>query len=202
MWFQRLVEEVDEPEPTFEAVPITRSSSSLRDKIPKAQSIGSVLTPRDFKRVRLMRKVNNAKLIKELAMKEMEAEREREHSRQKMEAALSGLGESQRALEEESKDKVVEKFLSEQAEITAREAREKEERQAEYKFRLAEDLRKSGMDEEQISVIMKREEDATKEEGSPSYDPDRPTYTRMSRKHLSIETLNAYRIDYEFDEVC
>lgn len=27
----------------------------------------------------------------------------------------------------------------------------------------------------------------------------RPTFTRMSRRHLSIETLNAYRIDYEFD---
>ena len=63
-------------------------------------------------------------------------------------------------------------------------------------MRLAEDLRKSGMDDEQISVIMK------KEEGSPGYDPNRPTHTRMSRRHLCIETLNAYRIDYEFDEVC
>lgn len=29
---------------------------------------------------------------------------------------------------------------------------------------------------------------------------DRPTWTRMSRKHLSIETLKAHRIDYEFDQ--
>src|SRR4051812_7785472 len=26
-----------------------------------------------------------------------------------------------------------------------------------------------------------------------------PTYTRMARRHLSIETLNRYNIDYEFD---
>jgi hypothetical protein len=38
-----------------------------------------------------------------------------------------------------------------------------------------------------------------KKEGAA--DPNRPTYTRMSRKHLSIETLNVYRIDYEFDQV-
>jgi len=51
------------------------------------------------------------------------------------------------------------------------------------------------MDDKQIAVIMKKQED------SPGYDPDRPTYTRMSRRHLSCETLNRYRIDYEFDEL-
>jgi len=122
MWFQRLVEEVDESEPTFEAVPIRRSSSSLLEKIPKAKPVGPALTPRGFKRVRLMRKVNNAKLRKELALKVMEAEREREQSRQKMEAALNGLGESQRGLEE-VKDRVIEKYLSEQGEINSREAK-------------------------------------------------------------------------------
>lgn len=29
----------------------------------------------------------------------------------------------------------------------------------------------------------------------------RPTYTKMSRRHLSIETLNKYRVDFEFDVV-
>jgi len=46
------------------------------------------------------------------------------------------------------------------------------------------------MDERQIAVVLKKDQ---------AVDPNRPTYTRMSRRHLSIETLNRYRIDYEFD---
>ncbi|RFU33867.1 hypothetical protein B7463_g2501, partial [Scytalidium lignicola] len=30
-------------------------------------------------------------------------------------------------------------------------------------------------------------------------DPDKPTYARISRKYLSIETLNTYNIDWDFD---
>jgi len=52
------------------------------------------------------------------------------------------------------------------------------------------DFNLPGMDERQIAVVMKKEQ---------AVDPNRPTYTRMSRRHLSIETLNKYRIDYEFD---
>jgi len=52
------------------------------------------------------------------------------------------------------------------------------------------DFNLPGMDEQQIAVVMKKEQ---------AVDPKRPTYTRMSRRHLSIETLNKYRIDYEFD---
>ncbi|KAF4625590.1 hypothetical protein G7Y89_g12575 [Cudoniella acicularis] len=35
--------------------------------------------------------------------------------------------------------------------------------------------------------------------GDVTVDSNRPTYTRMSRKYLSIETLNKFHIDYEFD---
>jgi hypothetical protein len=48
------------------------------------------------------------------------------------------------------------------------------------------------MDERQIAAVLKKEK---------AVDPNRPTYTRMSRRHLSIETLSRYRIDYEFDVV-
>lgn len=48
------------------------------------------------------------------------------------------------------------------------------------------------MSERQIDDILKKEK---------AVDTGRPTYTKMSRRHLSIETLNKYRIDYEFDVV-
>lgn len=79
-----------------------------------------------------------------------------------------------------------------EAERVAKEKKEKEENEKEYKKRLEEDLRKSGMDERQIAAVLNKDK---------AVDPNRPTYTRMSRKYLSIETLNRYRIDYEFDTV-
>jgi hypothetical protein len=73
-----------------------------------------------------------------------------------------------------------------------KELEEARKREEEYQRRLEDDLRKTGMDEREIGVVLKKERAA---------DPDRPTYTRMSRRHLSIETLNRYKIDYEFDTV-
>jgi hypothetical protein len=52
------------------------------------------------------------------------------------------------------------------------------------------------MDEKQIAAVLKKEKFV-----EPAPAPARETYTRMSRKYLSIETLNRYRIDYEFDMV-
>lgn len=49
-----------------------------------------------------------------------------------------------------------------------------------------------GMSERQIDDFLKKDK---------AVDASRPTYTKMSRRHLSIETLNVYRIDYEFDVV-
>ena len=48
------------------------------------------------------------------------------------------------------------------------------------------------MSERQIEDVLRKEK---------GVDTGRPTYTKMSRRHLSIETLNKYRIDYEFDVV-
>jgi hypothetical protein len=54
-------------------------------------------------------------------------------------------------------------------------------------YLLAEDLRKTGMDEAEIQLSLKKDY------------PDRPTSTRMSRKHLSLETLKQYHIEFEID---
>ncbi|PMD16027.1 hypothetical protein NA56DRAFT_709110, partial [Hyaloscypha hepaticicola] len=97
---------------------------------------------------------------------------------------LKRLIEEKERLKKESEN-AIQKYKLEQAKKEA-----KEEEREEYQYRLEEDLRKSGMDERQIAVVLKRDK---------GVDPSRPTYTRMSRKHLSIETLNRYRIDYEFD---
>jgi hypothetical protein len=134
---------------------------------------------------------------KELEAYKLEKEREAEEKRIKKEMELKRLVEEKKAEEEKERlkkesEKAIEKYKAEQAEKAAKEKKEKEEREKEYQHRLEDDLRKSGMDERQISVVLKKDK---------GVDPNRPTYTRMSRKHLSIETLNRYRIDYEWDQV-
>jgi hypothetical protein len=134
---------------------------------------------------------------RELEHYKAEKERAEEEKRIKKELELKRLQEERRADEEKARVKkeseaAIEKYKREQAEKEAKEKKEKEEREKEYQHRLEDDLRKSGMDERQIAVVLKKDK---------GVDPNRPTYTRMSRRHLSIETLNRYRIDYEFDQV-
>jgi len=136
------------------------------------------------------------KTRRELQAYKAEKEKEAEEKRMKKEMELQRLRDEKKADEEKRRlkkesDAAIEKYKLEEAEKAAKEKKEKEEREIEYQKRLQEDLRKSGMDERQISVVLKKDK---------GVDPNRPTYTRMSRRHLSIETLNRYRVDYEFDQ--
>jgi hypothetical protein len=137
------------------------------------------------------------KAKKELEAYKFEKEREAEANRMKKEMELKALAEERREGEEGTRlkmesEKAFERYKQEQDEKAAKERREKEERDKEYQHRLEDDLRKSGMDSRQIAVVLKKDK---------GVDPSRPTYTRMSRKYVSIETLNRYRIDYEWDQV-
>lgn len=137
------------------------------------------------------------KTKKELKAFKDAQEREEEEKRIKKEMELKRLLEEKKAADEKARlkketDAAIEKFKAEQAEKDAKAKKAKEENEKDYQKRLEEDLRKSGMDERQISVVLKKDK---------GVDPNRPTYTRMSRRHLSIETLNRYRVDYEFDQV-
>jgi hypothetical protein len=137
------------------------------------------------------------KAKKELEAYKLEKEREAEEKRIKKEMELKKLAEEKREGEgkahpEMESEKAFERYKQEQDEKAAKEWREKEERDKGYQHRLEDDLRKSGMDRRQIAVVLKKDK---------GVDLSRPTYTRMSRKYVSIETLNTYRIDYERDQV-
>jgi hypothetical protein len=139
------------------------------------------------------------KTRQELAAYKLEKEKKEEEKRIKKELELERLRKEKEEEEEEERLKkerkaAIEKYKLEEAEKAAKAKKEKEEREKEYQKRFEEDLRKSGMDQKQIAVVLGKDKDKC-------VDPQRPTYTRMSRKHLSIETLNRYRIDYEFDHV-
>ena len=52
-------------------------------------------------------------------------------------------------------------------------------------------------------ILQRNEKDAQRSEGRDKSPVDlaRPVYTRMARRHLSLETLRVHRIDYEIDPV-
>jgi hypothetical protein len=135
------------------------------------------------------------RLKKELELEELRKEREeaeeKKRSKKEAEEAVEKWKRDEAKRKEREKkeeEEAIERFKRKQE----KEKKEKEEREKEYQHRLEDDLRKAGYDDRAIAVVTKKEK---------AIDPDRPTFTRMSRRHLSIETLNAYRIDYEFDVV-
>jgi hypothetical protein len=170
-----------------------------RDKARREYELEMAHTRKEYEleKSKTKKDIELEKTRKELEAFKLEAEREAEEKRLKKEMELTRLKEEKRKAEEKKRaekeaEEAVEKFKKKEAERAAKEKKEKEEMDKEYERRLEEDLRKGGLDERQIAVITKKEK---------AIDPNRPTYTRMSRRHLSIETLNKYRIDYTFDQV-
>ncbi|KAI0474346.1 hypothetical protein F4859DRAFT_514876 [Xylaria cf. heliscus] len=76
----------------------------------------------------------------------------------------------------------------------------------EYKQRLEEQLLKSGLNEKEVNAILegkkiKEKRNVEKEDDkTPIEGESRPTYTRFARRHLSLETLRVYDIDYAIDQ--
>lgn len=127
----------------------------------------------------------------------------------------------------------VERWKVREAEKAAKEKREKEEAEREYTHRLTDQLRASGLPEDQIKAILEKRRINQGWGGPgprpfpgpppPGAFPGRPpvpppvpvpqhpmsqqmtttktTYTRMARRHLSLECLKVRGIDYELDAV-
>lgn len=157
-------------------------------------------------------------------MEEQEADEKR--IRKEIEAKMIA---EQRKAEEEKKQKekdeaaAVERWKAREAEKAAKEKREKEEAEREYANRLVSQLRASGLPEDQIRAILEKKKinqgwafPPRPFPGPPPPPPMMPrppqmstqmtttktTYTRMARRHLSLECLKVKGIDFELDSVC
>lgn len=172
----------------------SRSRSRRRSRADSHSSYGS-RGSRDSRESRTRENYELERTRKELDAFRMEAKREEEEKRYRKEMELERLRADRKAEDEKKRlkkqtDEAIDKYKREEAEKAAKEKKEKEEQEKEYKRRLEDDLRKSGLDEKQVAAVLNKEKAVAAQ---------RPTYTRMSRRHLSIETLNRYKIDYEFD---
>lgn len=117
----------------------------------------------------------------------------------------------------------VERWKAREAEKAAKAKREKEEAEKEFVHRLTDQLRASGVPENQIKAIVEKKRidqgfpvHPRPFPGPPPPPPVMPmphqqmsqqmtttktTYTRMARRHLSLECLKVRGIDFELDAV-
>lgn len=143
----------------------------------------------------------DAKLRKldELEEKEREAERRRKYAE---EQALKRMAEEERKRkEEELKKATIAEYNAKQLEKAAKEKKDKEEAEKEFRERVKTTFGKAGYSDENIERILQREGNGGHEGQKKILDLTRPTYIKVHRKHLSPDTLDAYGLPWEFDEV-
>ena len=91
-------------------------------------------------------------------------------------------------------------------ELNRMKKKEKAKKEADKEFieRVKKTFVQAGYDEERIDEILKKEE-KEKEHGHGKEikisDLSRPTYIRVHRKHISLETLNEYKLPWHWDDV-
>ena len=133
---------------------------------------------------------------KELEQLRKEKTREEEEDRIKKEMMLEMALKEKKAREEEAKRKEIEKqaiveFKRKELEEKEKKKKEEEKREKEYRERLQKDL---GLSETQVSRIVKND-------SQNAVDLKRTTYTKIARRHVSIETLRVYGMPFKVDDV-
>jgi hypothetical protein len=146
---------------------------------------------------------NAKRELDEIKRRETRAEEEK---RIKKELELKRLKEEEEAeAEKKRRDEearlAVERYKQQEADRAKREMEERQRAEESYKRRLRDDLAKSGLDEKSIDAIMKGQKMPEAAKPKDQQVAARPTYTRMRRQHLSIETLRTFRIDYDLEAV-
>lgn len=103
--------------------------------------------------------------------------------------------------EDDLKKKAVEEYHHKQAEKAAKEKKDKEEADKVFRDRVKATFAAAGYSDESIERILEREAKGEKKEPKKIMDLTRPTYIKVHRKYLSPDTLDAYSLPWEWDEV-
>ncbi|KAI9804355.1 MAG: hypothetical protein M1833_007162 [Piccolia ochrophora] len=132
---------------------------------------------------------------KEDVKKRQEEERRKEEKKRAVEEWKKEEEERKRK-EKEAQERAVEAWKRKEEERKQKEKAEAEKREEEYKERLKRDL---GLTENQVMQIVKKDKDKDKT-GLQTADNRPTTYTKISRKHISIETLRAFALPFKLDD--
>ena len=103
--------------------------------------------------------------------------------------------------EEELKKIAVEEYNKKQAEEAAKKKKEKEEADRAFRERVKTTFGEAGYSDESIERILGQEGKGQKDKQLKIKDLTRPTYIKVHRKYLSPDTLDAYSLPWEWDEV-
>jgi hypothetical protein len=114
---------------------------------------------------------------------------ELEEKRTKEEKAKQEEKEREKAL----KEKAIEEYKKKEQEKKDKEKAEKEKHEREFKDRMIKQLQDAGLDDMEITTIVKGD-------NKPVAPNGQPLYTKMSRRHVSIETLRVFGTDWKYDE--
>jgi hypothetical protein len=150
-----------------------------------------------------------AELLSKIA-KEREEEKERDLRMKQIEKdaiekfRIESIAKEQKEKEarikaEIEKKEAIEKYEREKKDKAEKEKAEKEARDREYKERMENELRKSGMPEQQVQMIVRGKE--VKQVQQNVHEMKRVTYTKMARRHISLETLRVYNVPWKYDDV-
>lgn len=138
-------------------------------------------------------------------LEDLERKEEEEEQRQRYEQELiikAAEKEKEKQKEEEMKKAAVEEYNQKQAEKAAKEKKEKEEADKAFQERLRATFAAAGYSEQSIERILQKEKQSSGGGGGQQLMAlTRPTYIKVNRKHLSPDTLDAYNLPWEWDEV-
>lgn len=162
---------------------------------------------REEEQRRIYKQEQIIKAAKEAEEKQREAEMKKraveeynlKHQQELAQKAEKAAAEKKR--EEELKKRAVEEYNHKQAEKAAKEKKDKEEADKAFRDRVKTTFAAAGYSDESIERILAKEAKGEKGEQKKIMDLTRPTYIKVHRKHLSPDTLDAYSLPWEWDEV-
>ena len=146
------------------------------------------------------------KKLEELEGKEKEDQaREKYEEERLVKEAKKAKEKAKREKEDkELEEKAIEDYNRMRKEEKEKKEKEKKEAEEEFRERVKKMFRQTGYDEESIEKILKNEEQK-REHGHSNEIKIReltpPTYVKIHRRHISLETLDEYNLPWEWDEV-
>ena len=150
----------------------------------------------------LDRKVELDARLKKLEAFETRQEEDRRRQQYENELIIKAAEDAERKKKEDAmKRAAIEEHNQHQKEVAAREKAEREKAELAFQERVKTTFGKAGYSSESIERVLKEDGSKGKGEQKKIMDLARPTYIKVHRKHLSPDTLDAYDLPWEWDNV-
>lgn len=138
--------------------------------------------------------------IAEYNLKQREKEAKEKKEKDDLIAEYNLKQKEKEAKEKKEKDALIAEYNAKQKEKAEKEKKEKEEAEKAFRERVKATFGKAGYSDKSIERILEKEKGGNSGQ-MKIMDLTRPTYIKVHRKHLSPDTLDAYDLPWEWDDV-